>query len=373
MNDDVFTLAEGLVSQNYVRQAQQARRHRESLFKSLLAQRRLPDHGWDEGTLRLLLQELALMDSNAFAGNAGVGEREARVICPLVASRHFGLGHGIGRSGDIAEEQPKAAGSSLLYKLTNALAADAIKRAGAADIKEALVLPVATGMSVALTLLALRKLRGPKAKYVVWPRIDQKSCLKAVSTAGATPLVVENILEGDELRTDVDGVRKRILEVGAENVLCVLSTTSCFAPRGVDKLLDLGRLCLELDVPHICNNAYGVQCKQCMKGISSASRHGRLDAFVQSTDKNFLVPVGGAVVATRRLPTRGDAPAAVRPISGCYRLRASEALCSGPRAGRALRPNVRAAVLRWRRASATPPWAAPTPPPAAVPPIVPLW
>ena len=298
MNDDVFTLAEGLVSQNYVRQAQQARRHRESLFKSLLAQRRLPDHGWDEGTLRLLLQELALMDSNAFAGNAGVGEREARVICPLVASRHFGLGHGIGRSGDIAEEQPKAAGSSLLYKLTNALAADAIKRAGAADIKEALVLPVATGMSVALTLLALRKLRGPKAKYVVWPRIDQKSCLKAVSTAGATPLVVENILEGDELRTDVDGVRKRILEVGAENVLCVLSTTSCFAPRGVDKLLDLGRLCSELDVPHICNNAYGVQCKQCMKGISSASRHGRLDAFVQSTDKNFLVPVGGAVVAT---------------------------------------------------------------------------
>ena len=71
------------------------------------------------------------MDSNTFVGNAGVGEREARIVCPLVAQRHFGLGHGIGRSGDIAEEQPKAAGSSLLYKLTNALAADAIKRAGA--------------------------------------------------------------------------------------------------------------------------------------------------------------------------------------------------------------------------------------------------
>ena len=51
---------------------------------------------WDEGTLRLLLQEIALMDSNTFVGNAGVGEREARIVCPLVAQRHFGLGHGIG-------------------------------------------------------------------------------------------------------------------------------------------------------------------------------------------------------------------------------------------------------------------------------------
>ena len=321
MNDDAFALAEGLVSSAYVRQAQQARRHRESLFKSLLSQRRLPDSGWDEGTLRLLLQELALMDSNAFVGNAGVGEREARVVCPLVASRHFGLGHGIGRSGDIAEEQPKAAGSSLLYKLTNVLATDALKRAGATGIQESLVLPVATGMSVALTLTALRKLR-PKAKYVVWPRIDQKSCLKAVSTAQATPLVVENLLEGDELRTDVEAVRRRIAEVGAENVLCVLSTTSCFAPRGVDKLLDLARLCAELDVPHVCNNAYGVQCKLCMKAIAAASRHGRLDAFVQSTDKNFLVPVGGAVVSTCS-PTHGKA--LIAKLSATYPGRASVA------------------------------------------------
>ena len=30
---------------------------------------------------------------------------------------------------------------------------------------------------------------------------------------------------------------------------------------------------------------------------AQAQRVGRLDVFVQSTDKNFLVPVGGAVVA----------------------------------------------------------------------------
>ena len=31
--------------------------------------------------------------------------------------------------------------------------------------------------------------------------------------------------------------------------------------------------------------------------ILQASRFGRVDAFVQSTDKNYMVPVGGAVIA----------------------------------------------------------------------------
>lgn len=58
------------------------------------------------------------MDSNNFQNRVGVGEREARIFSPLVRSRHFGLGHGIGRSGDIAAIQPKAAGSSLLNQIT---------------------------------------------------------------------------------------------------------------------------------------------------------------------------------------------------------------------------------------------------------------
>ena len=53
------------------------------------------------------MQDLAFMDSNNFRGAAGVGEREARVASALVARRHWNLGHGIGRSGDIAAEQPK--------------------------------------------------------------------------------------------------------------------------------------------------------------------------------------------------------------------------------------------------------------------------
>lgn len=48
----------------------------------------------------------------------------------LVARRHYRLGHGIGRSGDLAEVQPKAAGSSLLNKLTNSLVLDVIRFMG---------------------------------------------------------------------------------------------------------------------------------------------------------------------------------------------------------------------------------------------------
>ena len=53
--------------------------------------------------------------------------REAEELCYHVPLR---LGHGIGRSGDVAAIQPKAAGSSLLMKLTNSLVLDCIKRCG---------------------------------------------------------------------------------------------------------------------------------------------------------------------------------------------------------------------------------------------------
>lgn len=44
------------------------------------------------------------------------------------------MAHGIGRSGDITAIQPKAAGSSLMMKLTNAMVLDTIRIAGK-DIK----------------------------------------------------------------------------------------------------------------------------------------------------------------------------------------------------------------------------------------------
>lgn len=43
--------------------------------------------------------------------------------------------------------------------------------------------------------------------------------------------------------------------------LCVLTTTSCFAPRASDDVEAVARLCKHAGVPHIINNAYGVQVR----------------------------------------------------------------------------------------------------------------
>lgn len=68
-----------------------------------------------------------------------------QVYSGLVARRNYRLSHGVGRSGDVAEVQPKAAGSSLLAKLTHALARDALRIAGLGNARACLVLPMATG------------------------------------------------------------------------------------------------------------------------------------------------------------------------------------------------------------------------------------
>lgn len=36
-------------------------------------------------------------------------------------------------------------------------------------------------------------------RHVLWPRIDQKTCLKAIVSAGFEPAPVANQLEGDEV------------------------------------------------------------------------------------------------------------------------------------------------------------------------------
>lgn len=287
-----------LVSRTYVSQGRDAKRTHEKAIQHLLQQGKLPEFGWSDLRIELLLQEFALMDSNNFPANVGVGEREARIVSKLVAKRHYRLGHGIGRSGDVTAVQPKAAGSSLLAQLTNKMLLDVIRKCGVPSARQCVLIPVATGMALMLVLLTLRQQR-PQARYVAWPRIDQKSCFKCMLSAGLEPLVVENELVGDELRTDVQQLEKVINGVGAENVLCVLTTTSCFAPRAPDRLPEVARLCKSLDIPHLVNNAYGVQSTKCMHSIQEAMAVGRVDAFVQSTDKNFLVPVGGAIVASQ--------------------------------------------------------------------------
>ena len=50
----------------------------------------------------------------------------------------------------------------------------------------------------------------------------------------------------------------------------------------------------------LVNNAYGIQSSKCMSILEEAGRLDkgrRVDAFVQSTDKNLMVPVGGSIIA----------------------------------------------------------------------------
>jgi O-phospho-L-seryl-tRNASec:L-selenocysteinyl-tRNA synthase len=122
-----------------------------------LTQRALPQEPFDDLTIEMLLNRLAMMDSNNFAGNTGVGEREARIFSGLVAKKNYHLGHGIGRSGDVNALQPKAVGSSLMVKLTKAMALHVLRKiVGLAFINDIVVLPFATGMSITLCLLALK-------------------------------------------------------------------------------------------------------------------------------------------------------------------------------------------------------------------------
>lgn len=203
----------------------------------------------------------------------------------------------------------QAAGSSLLVKLTNILAKQALMMAGLADVGAVTVLPVATGMAITLTLLAVKAASNSKSNYVLWPRIDQKTCLKAVVSAGLQPVVVESLLRGDELQTDMPAIEAMIAKLGAENIVCVVTTTSCFAPRSADDVVGVAKLCSKLGIAHVINNAYGVQSAALCKLVASAWRKGRVDAVVQSTDKNFMVPVGGAVIAVG--PQHGALVAAV--------------------------------------------------------------
>lgn len=115
------------------------------MLSAILSNKRLPEQGWSEPAIDYLLNELAMMDSNNFIGASGVGEREGRIASAIVARHNLHLAHGIGRSGDIAANQPKAAGSSLMSRITRFLAIDALQEAGLKGTSDCAVVPLATG------------------------------------------------------------------------------------------------------------------------------------------------------------------------------------------------------------------------------------
>ena len=100
--------------------------------------------------------------------------------------------------------------------------------------KDAFVAPVATGMGVALCLMALKRQR-PGSKYVIWSRVDQKSCFKAILTSGLEPVIMSLIKHGDELRTDTHTLEDVVnIHGGADAICAIVTATSVFAPRVAD-------------------------------------------------------------------------------------------------------------------------------------------
>lgn len=380
MDDRCLTLAEGYCSKRYLDSGRENLQSLHRITRSILAQRRCPEAGLSDLMIENLLTQLALMDANNFEGHIGAGEREGRVVAPMVQRRHFGLSHGVGRSGNLTEHQPKAAGSSTLYQVTNALVLDLLRLSGASSLKAALCVPMATGMTIALVLRAVAKAREQELskareveqhnagventsddspsiqsknihpeqtrwtpaepRIVIFPRIDQKTALKCIDAAGfeaeVVPLRPAPLLfsttslpscqtpatstgtETDNqshksiasstasisthpffLQVHVDDIAEAVKRVGGpRQVLCILSTTSCFAPRLPDDVVSIARYAKSMGIPYVINNAYGVQSAAIMKRIEVAQREHRVDYVVQSGDKNFLVPVGGAVVAS---------------------------------------------------------------------------
>ncbi|KAH8315219.1 hypothetical protein KR074_006123 [Drosophila pseudoananassae] len=297
MNFNDVNIPEKLVPCNYLQLGIAALRCKQRQFKELLEKRALPENGWSDEDIEELVHQLSSLDSNNFPHKLGLGEREARIACRLVARRHYNFGHGIGRSGDLLEAQPKAAGSTLLARLTNALILDLVRSIGLPSCSGCFLVPMCTGMTITLCLQSLRKKR-PKAKYVLWSRIDQKSCFKAITAAGLVAVTIPCQVQNQALCTDINMIREKIQDLGADNILCLYTTTSCFAPRNSDDIVEVGKLSRQSDIPHLVNNAYGLQSTDILRQLERANRLGRIDYFVQSSDKNLIVPVGGAIVAS---------------------------------------------------------------------------
>ena len=340
-------------------------------MRTLLYHQQVPKHGWSDYSIQYFLQTLSSLDTNIKVPISqqqqqqphesqrwvGVGEREGKVYSSLVLQRHFGYTHGMGRSGNLFDPQPKAVGSTILTQLTNQLLYDIIVRGGShinpctttgsnnAKQKQpqqhprSIILPSCTGMSIALVLQTLRhkhlqsqrrrlKLQPtvvlPNKDIVLWSRIDQKSCYKAIVAAGLQCIVIPTRIDQDAVVTDIAALERAIQTYTPARILAVITTTSCFAPRVPDQVDVVAKLIQQYNnninnnchmqeglnehgiddddddadkhMYHVINHAYGLQCSKTGKLLTRAMTIGQVDAIVCSLDKNFLVPVSGSVV-----------------------------------------------------------------------------
>jgi len=281
-------------------------------IKILFEQKSVPKEPWSDEQITFLLQILSNMDTDKDPQASRVGEREARIASKLHLNTSGGFCHGIGRSGFLTAPQPKAPGGSIMYEISNYLARNFLKNFGLPNIKEAIVVPLSTGMSLALCLGALRFREEPNKNKILLPRIDHKSVLKAIDLMGFEPKIVNGKVYNDAVRVPIEDIKSNL----DDKCFAIISITSFFPPREHDDIKEISKFANENGLIHIIINAYGVQSPEWMKLIRSAIDSGRVDAIIQSTDKNFLTPVGGAIIAS-------PAKDVITKISQAYAGRAS--------------------------------------------------
>jgi O-phospho-L-seryl-tRNASec:L-selenocysteinyl-tRNA synthase len=269
-------------------------------MRILFEQKSMPMDPWSEEQITFFLQMLSNMDTDKDNKASRVGEREARIASRLHMLTSSGFCHGVGRSGFLTAPQPKAPGGSIMYEISNYLARDFLRKFGLPNIQKAIVTPLCTGMSLALCLGALKpdwnKEEFLRKRKVLVPQVDHKSLLKALDLIGVHPKVIKGKIFGDAVRIPIED----IINNYDEECFAVLSITSFFPPREHDDLKEISKFAKDKNLIHIVINAYGVQSPEWMKLIRAGIDAGRVDAIIQSTDKNMLTPIGGAVIASPR-------------------------------------------------------------------------
>ena len=267
-------------------------------IRVLLEQKCLPLEPWSEDQISFLLQTLSNMDTDKDDKASRVGEREARIASRLHLLTSSGFCHGVGRSGFLTAPQPKAPGGSIMYELSNYLAKDFLRKFGLPNIKKAIVTPLCTGMSLALCLGALKPDWNDESlirkRKVLVPQVDHKSILKALDLMGMYPKIVKGKIFEDAVRIPIED----IINSYDDECFAIISLTSFFPPREHDQIKEISKFAKDKNLIHIVINAYGVQSPEWMNLIRSAIDAGQVDAIIQSTDKNMLTPIGGAVIAS---------------------------------------------------------------------------
>ncbi|MFX1288003.1 MAG: O-phosphoseryl-tRNA(Sec) selenium transferase, partial [Promethearchaeota archaeon] len=173
-----------------------------------------------------------------------------------------------------------------------------LKKFGLPNIKKAIAVPLCTGMSLALCLGALKPDWNNKnlvnKRTVIVPQIDHNALIKAFDLIGVKRKVVKGKKFGDAVRIPIEDIEDSL----DNDCFAIISLTSFFPPREHDDIKEISKFAKKHDLVHIVINAYGLQSPEWMKLIRIGIDAGRIDAIIQSTDKNILTPVGGAIIAS---------------------------------------------------------------------------